>query len=393
MTRTTDESLEAAIQNLVERSPAEAAKLLRKVPKRRRATVTALLSQRQRAEVLQLAEQTAGTAGALMTSRYADLRADISVGEALHQLAAEADAATIYAAPVVDSERTLLGVVDLRDLIEAERSASVASVMDRSAASARANEPDEAAARRLVENRLVALPVVDGAQRLVGIITHDEAQACLKEAAEDDAERFSAINDLKGAEVEYLDVPFLGEVQRRAPWILGLAAAGLMAGYVVHAYESALDALVILALYMPMIADTGGNVGTQSASLVLRAVATGSVGLRDTGRVLRKETQVALALAALLFVFAFLKVAFMSNAADVPLGLGLNEIALAIAIAIFVAAFVATLIGALLPLVALVCRLDPAVVAGPALTTIVDVVGLLIYFQITTTVLGLDLAH
>ena len=155
-----------------------------------------------------------------------------------------------------------------------------------------------------------------------------------------------------------------------------------------HSYEAALDALVILALYMPMLADTGGNVGTQSSSLVIRAVAIGEIGLGHSLRVLWKETRVALCLALVLFGFAFLKVLLYSNSADVPFALSLEMIALAIALAIAAQVVVSTLIGAMLPLLALLSRQDPAVVAGPALTTIVDVAGLLLYFTITTSILG-----
>ena len=168
--------------------------------------------------------------------------------------------------------------------------------------------------------------------------------------------------------------------------------AGLAAGYVVHVYEDALDALVILALYMPMVADTGGNVGTQSASLVMRAISFGDVRLGDAARILWREARVALLLAATLFLFAYLKVLLISNAADVPAGLTLNGIGLAIAIALAAQVISATLIGAILPVAAVAARQDPAIVSGPALTTIVDLTGLILYFSITTWLLGLNLA-
>ncbi|WP_162409512.1 magnesium transporter [Acuticoccus sediminis] len=380
------------IDALAATSPDEAARALRQLPKRQRAAVLAAIGERRRQEVMRLASHEDGTAGAIMTSRYAAVAETLTVGEALHQLAAASDAETIYLVFAVDAAHRLVGTADLRSLIAADRRAPVAGLLDRSPTSARVDDGDEEAARRLVEARALALPVLDGDGTLVGIITFDDAQRCLEAEAREDADRFSAIQSTP-QESAYLDVSFAGEMRRRAPWILGLAVAGLMAGYIVHIYEDALDALVILALYMPMVADTGGNVGTQSASLVLRAIATGGVGLRDAGRVLWKETRVGLGLAAILFLFAVLKVWFISNGSDVPTALTLEGIGVAIGVAIAVTVVVSVLIGAMLPLIALVIRVDPAVFAGPALTTIVDVVGLFLYFQITTRMLGIALVE
>ena len=229
--------------------------------------------------------------------------------------------------------------------------------------------------------------MVDDGNRLLGIVTYDDAHRRLAEAAREDSDLYHALSG-EAPEAGYLEVSAWAEIRRRVPWILALAVVGLLAGYIVHSYEAALDALVILALYMPMLADTGGNVGTQSSSLVIRAVATGEIGLGHSLRVLWKEARVALCLALVLFGFAFLKVLLYSNSADVPFALSLEMIAFAIALAIAAQVVVSTLIGAMLPLLAMLSRQDPAVVAGPALTTIVDVAGLLLYFTITTSILG-----
>ncbi|MBJ3778738.1 magnesium transporter [Acuticoccus mangrovi] len=378
------------IDALAAAAPDEAARRLRRLPRRERAAAAARIGRQRRDEVLALADHDEGTAGALMTSRYADLSPETSVGEALRLLGEEHTAETIYRVFLVDADFRLVGAVELRDLIAADRKAKVGALAETDPPRATLSESDVDAARRLLQSRLPAMPVVDDEGTLVGIITADDAQRCLAEATDEDTDRFTAINHEEGDD-DYLAVPLLAEIRRRAPWILGLAAAGLMAGYIVHVYEDALNALVILALYMPMVADTGGNVGTQSASLVLRAVATGRVRLGDTLRVVRKEVCIGLALAALLFLFALLKVVLLSNGADVPAALTLTDIALAIGVAISVAVFVSVLIGALLPLAAVAIRVDPAVFAGPALTTIVDVVGLFLYFQITTRMLGVQL--
>jgi len=368
--------------------PDEAAARLRRLGKRERAEAAAALAQGLREEALALAAYPDGSAAALMTSRYADLPPDITVAEALRRLGAERRAETIYEVFVTDPERQLLGRVALRTLLQAARDARVATLMTAPKPLAQADAEEEAVAREIEATGALATPVVDRDGRLLGVVTYDDALRCLRAAEAERGERFHALLETP-EETPYLHLSLSQELRRRAPWVLGLAVAGLMAGYVVHLYEDALDALVILALYMPMVADTGGNVGTQSSSLVIRAIATGEVGLKSGLSVLWKELRVALCLAALLFAFAFLKVTFMSNNADVPAGLTIEGIALAIAIALSIQVLVSTLLGALLPLLALPLRVDPAVMAGPALTTTVDLTGLMIYFFTTTSLLGI----
>ncbi len=367
--------------------PDDAARLLRKLPARRRGALKARIATDRRAEILRLAEYSEDVAGGLMNSRYADLDATTTCGEAVRQLAAEDDAETIYEAFVVDQNHRLLGAVGLRDLMRAPKHTAVGAVMRRDIQALTDDIPAEEAARELSASGQSVLPVVDASDRLVGIITHDDAFRQLEEEASEDMERFSAVSG--DTDQDYLDVPIRRDFLRRAPWILGLAIAGLMAGYIVHVYESALDTLVILALYMPMVADTGGNVGTQTSGLLIRSIATGHIAAGVGLRVLWRELRVSLMLAAMLFLFAWAKVMFISNSADVPQGLTIEMIAFAIGIAIAVQVVVSAVIGAVLPLLAIAIRQDPAIMAGPALTTIVDTTGLLLYFLITTSILGL----
>ena len=322
-----------------------------------------------------------------MNSRYADLDATTTCGEAVRQLAAEDDAETIYEAFVVDQNHRLLGSVGLRELMRAPKHTQVGAVMRHDIGSLKDDMPAEEAARELSSSGQPVLPVVDRSRRLVGIITYDDAFRQLEEEASEDMERFSAVTG--ETDRDYLDVPIWRDFLRRAPWILGLAVAGLMAGYVVHVYENALDTLVILALYMPMVADTGGNVGTQTSGLLIRSIATGHVAAGAGLRVLWRELRVSLMLAVMLFLFAWAKVMFISNSADVPQGLTIETIAFAIGVAIAVQVIVSAVIGAVLPLLAIATRQDPAIMAGPALTTIVDTTGLLLYFIITTMILGI----
>ena len=378
---------EAIIRLIDGLQPDDAARLLRKLPSKRRGQISARIAGGRRAEIVRLADFSEDVAGGLMNSRYADLDEMARCGDAVRQLVAEDAAETIYVAYIVDSQRRLIGRIGLRDLLRAPKDARVADIMSRKVDAIPVDMPAEEAARQVAQSGHSALPVIDDRQCLVGIISHDDAFMRLEAEASEDMQRFSAVaGDI---DQDYLDVPILRDFGRRAPWILGLAVAGLLAGYVVHIYEDALDVLVILALYMPMVADTGGNVGTQTSGLLIRSIATGHITPGSGLRILWRELRVAVMLAAMLFAFAWAKVLFISNSADVPQGLTLHMIAFAIGIAIAVQVIVSAVIGALLPLAALSVRQDPAVMAGPALTTIVDTTGLLMYFMITTAVLGL----
>lgn len=378
---------EDIISRIEPMQPDEAVRLLRKLPAKRRAAVNARIAADRRAEIADLTGYSEDVAGGLMNSRYADLDPSVSCGDAIHQLAAEHGAETIYITYVVDDDHALLGCVGLRALLAAPPEARVSEIMTTEVETVAVDLPAEAAARKLSSSGYATLPVIDRDGRLIGIITYDDAFRLLESEASEDMERFAALTGT--ADSDYLDVPIWRDFLRRAPWIFGLAVAGLMAGYIVHVYENALDTLVILALYMPMVADTGGNVGTQTSGLLIRSIATGHIAAGAGMRVLWRELRVSILLAAMLFGFAWLKVMFLSNSADVPEGLTLEMIALAIGLAIAVQAVVSAVIGALLPLIAIATRQDPAVMAGPALTTIVDTTGLLMYFTITTWVLGI----
>ncbi len=378
---------DAVVAMIETAEPDDSARLLRRLPPRRRGAILARIAGDLRDDIADLSPYPDTVAGGLMNTRYADLDATMTCGDAIRQLASEDRAETVNIAFVVDGDHILLGSVSLRTLIKANRSTPVGAVMDRDVDAVDVNTPTETAARVLSHSGRPFLPVVDRDNRLVGILSFRDAFAELEEAASEDMQRFTAVTGPTGP--GYLDLSVWRDFLRRAPWVLSLAIAGLMAGYVVHVYEAALEALVILALYMPMVADTGGNVGTQTSGLLIRAIATGEITLRNGPTILWREFRIGILLAAMLFAFAFLKVVFLSNNADVPFGLSLEMIAVAIGIAISVQVVSSVLLGAVLPIVAMALRLDPAVMAGPALTTSVDATGLVIYFVLTTTILGI----
>ncbi len=374
---------------LTEMSPDDRVDLFKKLPADTREIVLPAMAKAEREDIRRLAAYPEGTAGAVMTSDYATLYPELTaVGAIEHLREVAPDTETIYYAYVVDRSRRLLGFVSLKDLILAPRQARIADIMHRKVIFARTGDDQEEAARQIQKYDLLALPVVDDHKALVGIITHDDALDVITQEQTEDMEKLMAITGNHEPGV-YLATPAWVHFKNRASWIVGLAALGLASGLIIHSFEKTLMQMMILALYMPMVADTGGNTGSQSATVVVRALALGEVSPRDIMRVLGKELRIALLLAVVLGVLSWAKVMFLSRGSVIPAGFSLARIGGAIAVALGLQVVTATLIGALLPLAAARLKLDPAVVASPALTTIVDITGLLLYFFTARWLLGI----
>lgn len=373
---------------LAEMSPDDRADLFKQLPEDLRESVLPALAQAEREDIRRLSSYSEGTAGAVMTSDYASLAPHLTAFQAIERLREVApDKETIYYAYVVDDRRKLLGFVSLKDLIIARREARVSDIMHGEVIFSRVEDDQEDAARKIQKYDLIALPVLDGDDALVGIITYDDAIDVITQEHTEDMEKFMAIAGSHEAGV-YLKTSAWVHFKNRAYWIVGLAALGLVSGVIIHRFEATLMKLLILALYMPMLADTGGNTGSQSATVVVRALALGEITPRDVARVLFKEFKISVLLAVILGVISWGKVMFLSQGAEIPAGFSLARIGGAIAIALGLQVVTATLIGALLPLGAARMKWDPAVVASPALTTIVDITGLLIYFTTARLLLG-----
>jgi len=234
---------------------------------------------------------------------------------------------------------------------------------------------------------LIALPVVNHDNVLLGIITHDDALDIIVQEHTEDLEKFMAITG-RHETGAYLRTPYWIHFKNRVYWIVGLAGLGLVSGMVIHTFEKTLTRMLILALYMPMVADTGGNTGSQSATVIVRALALGEVSHRDVLKILWKELRISILLGLILGILSWAKVMYLSRGTEIPPGFSLGQIGAVIGLALGLQVATATLIGALLPLGAAKMKLDPAVVASPALTTVVDITGLILYFSIAKLVLG-----
>jgi magnesium transporter len=347
-----------------------------------------LVAKAEREDIRKLASYAEGTAGALMSSDYATLRPDMTVAQALEQVRIQAPKKeTIYYIYVVDERHRLIGLISLKDLILAKPAQQIRDIMHEDVISTDVNDDQERVAHKIEKYDLLAVPVTNGDGKLVGIITHDDVLDVIRQEQQEDVEMLMAIGGRHQAG-EYLRTPVLTHFRNRVTWVVILAVLGLVSGLIVQNFEGLLLQFAILAAFMPMLADTGGNTGSQSATLVVRALAMEEVRPKDMLRVILKELRVSILLAVVLAAVAFGRVMALGGGSTRPEGASLAWIATAISIALGFQVVSATLIGAILPLGAAKMKLDPAVVASPALTTIVDITGLLLFFGTAKLLLG-----
>jgi len=368
--------------------PDDRVDLLKRFPERKREAIIPAMAQAEREDLRRLIAYPEGTAGSVMTSDYATLTPDLTVNEAIAKLRREApDKETIYYTYVIDNQQRLIGFVSLKDLILAPPEARVGEIMHRDVIAVKASDDQEDVARKIQKYDLIAVPVVDHENRLVGIITHDDALDIITQEQQEDVEKLMAITGSHEVGV-YMRLSAWDHFKSRIPWILALALLGFISGYIVQSFESILFQVAILASFMPMLADTGGNAGSQSATLVIRALALKEISTRDALKVIIKEFKVAFLMSLVLALVAYLRVQLFFNqstSSAVPA----IRVGIAVAVALAIQVISSTLIGAFLPLIAASFKVDPAVVASPALTTIVDITGLFIFFYIAKLIIGL----
>lgn len=378
----------ALAQLLLNLPPDERVDLLKALPEERTAQILPVLAQKERDEIKLLAAHPEGTAGSIMTTDYIALPVSLTAKEAIERIRLEgAKKESIYTIFAVDDARVLKGAISLADLILSPPDTLLAQLAQDQTMSIRAGEDREDAVYMISRYGLVALPVVDDRGSILGIITHDDAIYVMELERTEDLERFMAISG-KQVETSYLNTSTWTHFSHRVGWLIALAAVGLISGAILRSYESALSSLLILAFYMPMLADTGGNTGSQSAAMVIRALALKEISARDSLKILWKETKIALLLGLVLGVLAFLRVSLTGKGVILPPHLDLSLIGIAIGIALAIQVVSSTIIGALLPLLAAALGFDPALIASPALTTIVDITGLFIYFSTARLILG-----
>lgn len=370
-------------------SPDDQVDLLKALPDEQYNSVLPVLAKKEREDLIKLASYPEGSAGSIMNTDYISYPEHLLIQEVLQRIRLErAQKEAIYRIYILDNDRKLIGTLSVTDLILANPTAKLSEVMKTKIVSIDVNESQEEAVFMMARYDLVALPVVDESNTLLGNITHDDALDVIEEERTSDMERFMAIVG-KHDNTTYLKTSIWTHFRKRVVWLIILAFLGLISGSILEAYEGTLTSLMILAFYMPMLIDTGGNTGSQSATVMVRALALKEITPKNIFRIVWKEFRVSVLLALVLATLAFLRVVFISNPSSIPEAFALTDIGFAIAIALAVQVITATIIGALLPLGAAALKLDPALVASPALTTVVDITGLFIYFATVSMLLGI----
>ena len=317
-----------------------------------------------------------GSVGRRMTPQFVSTHPDTTAAETLERVSRRIDdVETIYALPVTDEQRTLVGIVGLRAVMKADPQTPIRDLMN-NAVSARARESAEKAARRCSGERFIVLPIVDNEDRLVGILTFDDALRILEDAESEDTARQGGVEPLRRP---YLSTPLRSLVRSRVLWLLVLAVGAALTVQVLEVFESTLEQVVALSLFVPLIIGTGGNTGNQAATTVTRALALGDVSPRDTFRVLWQEVRTGFTLGLILGIVAFC-VAGLVYGPDFGLVIGLTLLSLCT---------IAASVGGIMPMLAKTLRADPAVFSNPFISTFVDATGLVVYFLIARAVLGL----
>lgn len=329
----------------------------------------------ERENIRKLAAYEEGTAGAIMTSDYATLRPDMTAKDAIAQLRREApDKETIYRTYVLKDDRELIGTVRLTDLILAPPSRKVADLMDDDPVFVSVDDDQESVARLIAKYDILAVPVVDAQHHLVGIVTHDDAMDALEEEATEDFLRLGAHGDID----ESVRTAGIFTLYRaRIVWLVLLVFGNLLSGFGIAYFEDTIAAHIALIFFLPLLIASGGNAGSQAATLMVRALATGEVRSRDWGQMLGREFLVAGALG----------ITMALAVSGIGVFRGGPEIAMVVASSMIIIVLVGSLIGMSLPFVLSRFNLDPATASAPLVTSIADATGVVIYFTIASVVL------
>ncbi|NHA15848.1 magnesium transporter [Thioalkalivibrio sp. XN279] len=333
------------------------------------------LAQAEREDIRRLAGYAEDTAGAIMSSDYAVLTASLSAAQAIEKLRHEApNKETIYRAYVTAPDRRLLGAVRLRDLILASPKMLVRDLMEEGPLSVHVDEDQEEVARKISRYDVLALPVVDAEGRLVGIVTHDDAMDVIQEEATEDFHKVGSVGDLDSS-VRDASIGLL--YRKRIAWLVLLVFGNLVSGAGIHYYEDTIASVVALVFFLPLLIGSSGNAGSQAATLMVRALATGDVMLKDWGRMLGREVLIAVLL-GLTMALAVSGIGWYRGGPGV---------ALAVALTMVLVVMVGSLIGMSLPFILSRFKLDPATASAPLVTTLADASGVFIYFGVATAIL------
>lgn len=362
----------------------DTADLIEEMPSNVVVRILRLSSPETRADINKLLGYPKDSAGSIMTTEFISLRPHMTAESALNKIRKQAiDKETIYTCYVTDDKKHLLGTVSAKDLILHKPEDKISDFMDENVISAHTSTDKEEVSQLLSKYDLLAVPIIDSENRITGIVTVDDAIDVIQDEANEDISKIAAIVPTSKP---YLQTNTFTLFKSRLPWLLILLISATFTGLIINTYETTLNALSpLLFACIPMLMDSGGNAGSQASVTVIRALALDEIEFKDAFRILFKEFRVALLLALALSVTCFAKLQLIDN-----LIFGYNyslTISLVVSAALFVTICIAKIIGAFLPLLAKKCKLDPAVVASPFITTIVDAISLLVYCKLAVTLL------
>ena len=326
-------------------------------------------------EILKYPEDSAGS---IMTVEYVDIKSGMTVKDCFDRIRKIGlNKETVYILYVVDTNRSLIGVTTVKELLMHDYETKINDFMEENVISVTTNEDKEEVAKMFDKYDFLALPVVDNENRLVGIVTVDDAMDVMSEENEEDFEKMAA---MAPSEDDYLKEPVLVQYKNRIVWLLVLMLSSIVTGKIITNYENAFAAVPLLVSFIPMLMDTGGNCGSQASTMVIRALATDELEPKDIFKALWKEARIGVLCGATLGLV---------NGLRIYIQYGNAGIALVIGITLFVTAVLSKSLGCILPMLAKACNLDPAYMASPLITTIVDAGSLAIYFNIALALLNI----
>ena len=326
----------------------------------------------------QLLKYPDNSAGSIMTTEYVDLKKDMKVSQAIKVIRDTVEEKeNIYTCYVISEDRKLEGVVSLKELITSEDDIVIENIMNRNFVSDHTNDDQEMVADIIKKYDLIVLPVVDIENRLLGIITIDDVMDVIDKEATEDFHKMAGISPV---EESYLKTNAFTMARQRIMWLIVLMISATFTGRIIKSYEDVLQSVVILASFIPMLMDTGGNAGAQSSTIVVRALALGDVTIKDTFKILRKEFFISFIVALVLAAINYLRLITLTKTS--------LDVALTVSVTLIFVVIISKIIGASLPVVAKVLKLDPAIMAGPLITTILDALTLTIYFKFASIFLS-----
>ena len=321
-------------------------------------------------------------AGSLMTPDYISLRENMTVAEAMAHIKREGmDSETVYTCYVKKEGRKLDGIVSLRALVVADDDTKITELMNTEYVYVNVYDDQEEVAESFKKYGFLAIPVVDNEHRLVGIVTVDDILDVIEEETTEDIERMAGVMD--GSDTEYLDMGVFRHVKNRLPWLFFMVISSMITGMIITRFESVLAQVIILVSYLPLLMGTGGNSGSQAATLIIRGMAVDDIALKDVGKVFWKELRISLILGTVLSLFTMAKVIFVDGQS---LMIGLTVALSMVLIVIF-----AKLLGGLLPMGAKKCGVDPALMATPMISSLTDMASTITFLLMASVLLGIAL--